>query len=525
MTYRSLSPTQNQLQIDGDTTVKGTISSEYCHIGNGKDCMLQVVNDGGEDKMLITLPNRYNRTGKNNKETYDMRSIIESIQELNRRTSTISSNVSFLSAMETFDTSAEHNDMFTCDTHDDGLPAARMGEVDISSTKYAVKLCVDHEQIYTIDNMNLTGTQLSTDLDISIMQDLIDSLQEKLQINDGENSTKIVAFETIPHQELIDYTEGNKTVIYRVLTSFDDVGNWNYIYEPKCESITVSYNAAGDSIFSLNEAYQTPIIRLRLLSSLQYKEKEEEKTIPSGGIYSVNLGFTFADNHTLESIDLQKFDTRYVESMAYMFAGCKVLKTLNIPENIDTNRVTSMAGMFSYAYKLENLTLPSNFNTKNVTNMESMFANLLSLSVLNLPKSFNTKKVKDMSWMFRRDYRDSDCPYGAIKLELILTDSFIVDSQCKIERMFQVIKSAGNERSTHEGFLSIHMTYSLFKRTVDVFTEGSSRSTNSYFWFNAQNPENPLSWYSKETNITFTINYELNNWQEGVIYIMRPPTQ
>jgi hypothetical protein len=115
--------TTNVVEVEAAMTVTSGVYSNKCRFGD-EDCNIEVTDDS---RMLVTLPNNYNRSGKNNKEIYDMRSIIESIQELNRRTATFNCNVSFLTAMEQYDVSTEPNDKFSCDDHEDGLPAARDG--------------------------------------------------------------------------------------------------------------------------------------------------------------------------------------------------------------------------------------------------------------------------------------------------------------------------------------------------------------------------------------------------------------
>ena len=121
-----------KLQIDGDCDIDYTLYAPSCMFGTER-CNIQVKDVDGEKKMLVTLPNKYNRTGKNNKETYDMRSIIESIQELNRRTATISCNRKFLDSLDLYDTDNE-NEQFTCSHIEDGLPAAQSGSVNIDGS-------------------------------------------------------------------------------------------------------------------------------------------------------------------------------------------------------------------------------------------------------------------------------------------------------------------------------------------------------------------------------------------------------
>ena len=165
-------------QVDSDLDVTAKVTAPTMLIGEDGKCCIKVTDD---NKMLITLPTDGKANGKNGTaQEYDMRSIIESIQELNRRTATFNCNISFTSAMDAFDTSAISNDMFACDQDEDGLPAAQIGEVNIESANslYNIPLvATDHENepIYTIREENATNS-ITMGLNNIEMKDLYGAL-------------------------------------------------------------------------------------------------------------------------------------------------------------------------------------------------------------------------------------------------------------------------------------------------------------------------------------------------------------
>ena len=57
--------------------------------------------------------------------------------------------------------------------------------------------------------------------------------------------------------------------------------------------------------------------------------------------------------------------------MCYMFSGCRSLESLNL-NNFNTNNVTNMNEMFAECKSLKELNL-DNLNTNNVTRMNGMF--------------------------------------------------------------------------------------------------------------------------------------------------------
>ncbi len=94
------------------------------------------------------------------------------------------------------------------------------------------------------------------------------------------------------------------------------------------------------------------------------------------------------------------FNTDNVTNMAFMFAACSSLTSLDL-SNFKTDNVTNMVSMFEYC-SLTSLDL-SNFKTDNVTKMEGMFDNCSSLTTLDL-SNFKTDNVTDMDFMFYHCY-------------------------------------------------------------------------------------------------------------------------
>ena len=120
-------------RIDANTEVTGKVSTKRVRLGSST-CNFEIeYADDSENahlEMYLTLPNCYR--GSVTVQKYKMRSIIEAIQELNRRTSTIRCNYKMDDAINKYDyvNDGKHDEMFACDMLDDGLPAAHKGEVD-----------------------------------------------------------------------------------------------------------------------------------------------------------------------------------------------------------------------------------------------------------------------------------------------------------------------------------------------------------------------------------------------------------
>lgn len=112
--------------------------------------------------------------------------------------------------------------------------------------------------------------------------------------------------------------------------------------------------------------------------------------------------FMFRNCWSLESLDLNNFDTSQVTEMGGMFFWCVTLKSLDL-SFFNTSKVTSMFNMFRNCYSLTQLDV-SNFNTSKVTSMNAMFSGCSKLTSLDL-SSFNTSIITntiEMICMFER---------------------------------------------------------------------------------------------------------------------------
>ncbi|RMC23469.1 MULTISPECIES: MucBP domain-containing protein [unclassified Lactobacillus] len=84
-----------------------------------------------------------------------------------------------------------------------------------------------------------------------------------------------------------------------------------------------------------------------------------------------------------------------------LFANLPNLKSIKNLDNLDTSQVTHMTGMFANDSSLQSLDL-SSLDTSNCGAMDRMFSNDANLTTLALNK-FNTSKVKYMQYMFDGD--------------------------------------------------------------------------------------------------------------------------
>ena len=82
--------------MDSAVNIKGLLRSPLCKFGTD-NCNIRIVKDvHGRSHMYVSVPRTIGE--QTDSYTYDMRSIIESIQELNRRTATFNCTVAFATA-------------------------------------------------------------------------------------------------------------------------------------------------------------------------------------------------------------------------------------------------------------------------------------------------------------------------------------------------------------------------------------------------------------------------------------------
>ena len=137
--------------IDSSLNVTGNLTAKRMHFGsNICNIGIETVTEGGVSypEMYVTLPNTYR--GARILQKYRMRSIIEAIQELNRRTAIFDCNANFDIAKTEFDTTVDKNDdrynQFACNEHDDGLPAATNGSLDDLTDEFKIHIIQDGKE-------------------------------------------------------------------------------------------------------------------------------------------------------------------------------------------------------------------------------------------------------------------------------------------------------------------------------------------------------------------------------------------
>lgn len=125
------------------------------------------------------------------------------------------------------------------------------------------------------------------------------------------------------------------------------------------------------------------------------------------GVYAIHYSFKkkltktnymFYDCKSITMLKFNTFDSKEVTDMSSMFEFCESLTHLNL-SSCNTEKVTKMSSLFRLCESLKTLKLSDKFDTKNVTDMRYMFSGCKSLGKLDL-SSFNTENVTDMSEMF-----------------------------------------------------------------------------------------------------------------------------
>ena len=437
-----------QITIESNVDVTDNLTAPLCEFGD-EYCNLKVVKDGTEEKLLITLPSngkQYDAGITDTTAIYDMRSIIESIQELNRRTATFNCNVSFDAALTAYDVSPSPNDNFACDTLPDGLPAATNGSDRVPAlteeNKYRVLLCINHQPVENLHEntglvLDLTDTEKS-EVDLSNNTDV----RAYISNYNANNDDKIIYLEAYPN--IHTYDESTRTVVVKVLTQSyfdDDTRLWKYeyrtwrgedIYERQVctdenerfdyTKLSARYNYSLTSDVYIGNIYNAPMTSLVRTSAaatdnpanlqdtsahvaeciyqfapIEVSESSTEVTDSTGtyNTYDITIGYS-----NLKTIDLCYHDTSRVKHMTGMFQYNKSVTDINIPDTFNTSNVVDFVMMFASAASIRRLILPESFNTGNAVSLYSMFFKTLQLSTIAFNESFDTSAVKMMGRMF-----------------------------------------------------------------------------------------------------------------------------
>ncbi len=111
-----------------------------------------------------------------------------------------------------------------------------------------------------------------------------------------------------------------------------------------------------------------------------------------------SMRYLFYDDTAFETIDLSRYNTSQVTNMSYFFSNCSNLKNIIYGDEFTTANVTTMDGVFSYS-ALETIDL-SRYNTSQVISMAALFNACSNLKNIVYGDEFSTANVKNMDWMF-----------------------------------------------------------------------------------------------------------------------------
>lgn len=119
-----------------------------------------------------------------------------------------------------------------------------------------------------------------------------------------------------------------------------------------------------------------------------------------------DMAYMFAGCSKLKSVDLTYMYSPYVKDMSYMFCDCSSLKTVYL-KGLNTSNVEDMRSMFEFCTSLGYLDL-SSFNTQKVKNFEKMFYGCSWLKAIYASPKFvvvNSPNLISKAEMFSRCYK------------------------------------------------------------------------------------------------------------------------
>ncbi|GLB47290.1 hypothetical protein WR164_12690 [Philodulcilactobacillus myokoensis] len=121
------------------------------------------------------------------------------------------------------------------------------------------------------------------------------------------------------------------------------------------------------------------------------------KVTDSGEYSGDGFGGMFYNDGSLQSLDVNNFDTSHAHNLSYMFSGLSSLNSLDA-SHFDTSNVLNMDNMFSGLSSIVDLKI-NGWNTQNVDVMSNMFNGDVKLIKLDL-SSFYTPNAHYMAGMF-----------------------------------------------------------------------------------------------------------------------------
>ena len=245
----------------------------------------------------------------------------------------------------------------------------------------------------------------------------------------GRGNQKVVGSRLFPDEvylngKLIDLNNNG----YILINEHNENNKVSLIWKKKlnsCENLFEScINIVEIDLSKFDTSRVTSMARM-------FNECEKLELINFGNINTSSvsdMSMMFQNCEGLEELDLKRFDTPNLKSMDYMFSGAKSIYILDIT-SFDTSQVTSMEGLFFDMRYLSSLDL-SKMNTSKVTNMNHLFSSCFALITIDL-STFDTSKVQTMDSMFLL----------CSSLEEIILTNFDTSSVTNMNNMFGLTES------------------------------------------------------------------------------------
>ena len=225
---------------------------------------------------------------------------------------------------------------------------------------------------------------------------------ERMFRNTSSNVSDTKALEVLKNKLQSEMANWDTSNVIRMNNMFY---NCNIFDEINLSTFNTSKLIYAKNMFSYNDKIET-INGLSITSttkdiSYMFKNTSNLKTISGISNWDTsgvtNMGHTFSNADSIESLDVSNWNVSKVTNMANTF-GCESLKTLNI-SNWDTSSVTNMGSIFSGSSSLTELQLGT-WNTSNVKYMYGVFDGCDSLNKVDI-SGWDTNKVTNMASMFR----------------------------------------------------------------------------------------------------------------------------
>ena len=175
------------------------------------------------------------------------------------------------------------------------------------------------------------------------------------------------------------------------LNSKTNVPNWYVAIKDKVTTV----------VFDKSFASASPTTcRYWFMGFLQLTEIKGIKNLNTSNVS--DMAYMFAGCSKLKSVDLTYMYSPYVKDMSYMFYECSSLKTVYL-NGLNTSNVEYMNNMFYSCTSLGYLDL-SSFDTQNVENFERMFYGCSSLKAIYASSKFvvNNPNLISTTDMFYR---------------------------------------------------------------------------------------------------------------------------